>query len=247
MADDPAQLKVSQALSLPEGTLVRVDGAVADAGNGWLTITDTTDQLYAWGPSFSGRAIVTGKLQKSSEGRAYLLVERIKKVKKQLVPPSILFAIILLLSPIILYYGVYYSIPDFSISDIIGPHVPPQGLSDLQKDKLSAYTVELIWHDGAKLCAELRNVGRMVIGKEDLSRISFIVNNQSISWNSSAIPAALKIRKRMTMCLCTEIGDGCPDGSTFYKYEQQGGNYPTIAIEIKPWFGDISTASRLKG
>ncbi len=237
--------KVAQALLLPEGAIARVKGVVADAGGGWLTLTDTTDQMYAWGPPFSGDAILTGKIQKASDDRTYLLVQRIKKVKRELIPPPLVIAAILLAIPFILYFGAYYSIPDFDISDLIGSSLPPAGLSDLQKDKLTAYTVELIWHDGPKICAELRNVGKIVIGKEDLEKISFSVNNLSITWNRTAVPSALRIRKRMTMCLCTDTGEGCPAGSELYNYAQQGGGYPTIAIEIKPWFGEIKTSAKI--
>jgi|GEM_PF-6663917 len=239
-------IKISDALKLESSDeIVNVKGAVSFAGGpeekeGWLSITDTTDTIYAWGPRFEGNGTLSGKLG-IYQGRKYLQVERIRKQKKESLLLKILPFVFLVAIPIVLYFGVSTTFPDFHIADIIGPKEPYPGLSDLKRDKLTSYNLEAIWHEGNILCAELRNTGKMVIPKEDLDRITFSVDNSSIYWNRSTLPEKLMIWKRLPICLCVEVGDGCPEGQVFFKFEKVGGNYPTVEIEIRPWFGEVKT------
>ncbi|MFH0961589.1 MAG: hypothetical protein V1820_02810 [archaeon] len=233
-------MKVSEALALPVDSSAKVSGLVKPAGEGWLTITDTSDTIYAWGPDFEGEAVVTGKI-KEYQNSKYLQLERIRRAKKAPLLMKILPIALIALVPLILYFGIILSIPDFHIADIIGPNEPPLQLSDLKRDKLTSYSLELIWHEGPILCAELRNTGKIVLPREDLDRIVFSIDNSSVSWNRSTLPDKLPLGKRLDLCLCTEIGPGCPENATLFRFEKVGENYPSVAVEVRPWFGTVST------
>lgn len=233
-------IKVSEALTLPVDSSAKIRGLVKPAGEGWLTITDTSDTIYAWGPDFEGDAIVTGKIGEYQSSK-YLKLERIRRVKKVSFLTKALPFLILLLIPVIIYFGITLSIPDFHIADIIGPKEPPLQLSDLKRDRMTSYQLELIWHEGPVLCAELRNTGKIVLPREDLDKIVFSVDNSSVSWNRSTLPEKLMLGKRLDLCLCTEVGPGCPENSTLFRFEKVGENYPSVAVELRPWFGTVST------
>lgn len=225
------------------GVEVQVKGAVspvqASGDRYWLLVNDGTAQFYAYGPAISGEAFLTGVLQ-AIPGGVYLWVTRYKIKRKELVPTFLIVLLALVLVVGLGYLALSLSFPDFHYTDLLPePETLPK-YSDIEKDGLTSYTVELLWNEGTKICAEIRNTGSLIVLKEDLEKIRMVMDDSTVDWNKSKLPDRLKIRKRFTMCSCDELSDACTNPAKLFKYEKVNGVYPPINVKIQPWYGTLS-------
>jgi len=237
---------IAQLLQAPQiGVEVQVNGKVTpiqlSGDRYWLIVNDGTSQVYAYGPQISGEASLTGILQPIPNG-VYLWVTRYRITQKHLVPPLLVLLLAIFLIAGLGYVGMLLAFPDFHYTDLLPEPTELPVYSDIEKDALTSYTVELIWNEDTKICAEIRNTGSMIVPKDDLVKIRLVIDDSTVDWDKSALPERLKIRKTFTMCSCDELSAACTNKDRLYTYEKVNGVYPAINVKIQPWYGALRVA-----